>query len=210
VADPEAGAEEGGSGTVRTRKTENAPESNPLRRVFLSPRFFCSGANPTAADPTRFEEKANKSCRKCSKELAPKSAPNGSNASAFLRGALLAENHVKGGLARLEEFVPVRRGGFPAGRNTAHCRAEELCSQAIRASYDSVREVRGQIRAATRPTAGRRSYAVRRFECRMIPCAELGGRSLPRLRGFNGDNSWYSATPQMAALLGKYAKRIRC
>jgi putative transposase len=31
--------------------------------------------------------------------------------------------------------------------------------------------------AAIRPPAGGRSYAARRFRCRMIPCAELGGRS---------------------------------
>src|SRR5438552_9928336 len=35
----------------------------------------------------------------------------------------------------------------------------------------------GSLRTCSRPTAGGRNCAVRRFECRMISCAEPGGRS---------------------------------
>ena len=41
-----------------------------------------------------------------------------------------------------------------------------------------------EARAAIRPTAGGRSYTGRRFRCRMIPCAELGGRSKLSSRRF--------------------------
>src|SRR5207245_9455522 len=44
----------------------------------------------------------------------------------------------------------------------------------------------GSLRTCSWPTAGGRDRAVRRFECRMISCAEPGGRSTATAVGVAG------------------------
>src|SRR5215475_10157335 len=68
---------------------------------------------------------------------------------------------VEGGVQRraaAQQFGICGTGGVCA----AHCRSPVAC---------------GSLRAAMRRTERSRSHEFRSFECRMIPCAELGGRS---------------------------------
>ncbi len=68
----------------------------------------------------------------------------------------------------LEEGVQRRAPAQQFGVSSAEGVRAPSCGSAV--AY-------GSLRAATRSTAAWRSYTVRQFECRMIPCAEPGGRS---------------------------------
>jgi hypothetical protein len=133
-------------------RCDNGPELTS--RHFLA---WCLGAEDRAGAHRAGAADAERTCGEFSREAAGR-VPERQLVRKFV-GRAAEDRRVEGRVQRGE-----------AAQQPGVCGAARVCPTNCGAPV-----AYGSLRAAIRPTAGGRSYAARRFRCRMIPCAEPGG-----------------------------------